>query len=119
MKKSILLKLATLVAISILSATLGSAANANPWADFHLHNDSNHTIISFQTNEGNGWSKNWFKSNFKVKPGGVADMQFGNQDGPCKVKFRVIAEDKFTYDYVGDFCKVTNLYIDDSTVHWD
>jgi len=107
---------------AIISAmTLGaiSAAHAGAWADFHLHNNSNHSLIIFQTKEGGVWGKNWLGKGDKIKPRAVYDMHFGHNEGPCTVQFHVEADDGFKYDYEADFCKATNLYITDSTVQWD
>jgi hypothetical protein len=107
--------------VIIASMALGvlGAANANPWADFALHNNSNHSIIVFQTKEGGKWGKNWLGKGDKIKKGGVYDMHFGHNEGPCTVQFHVEADDGFTYDYQADFCLAHNLYITDSTVKWD
>lgn len=114
--KKIVKKAVVISALSLVSVT---AASANPWADFALHNNSSHSIIVFQTKEGGKWGRNWLGQGDKIKPGGVYDMHFGHNEGPCAVQFHVEADDGFTYDYQADFCLAHNLYITDSTVKWD
>jgi hypothetical protein len=105
----------------VFTMTFGafSAATANPWADFSLHNNSSHSIVVFQTKEGGAWGKNWLGKGDKIKPGSVYDMHFGHNEGPCTVQFHVEADDGFKYDYQADFCLAHNLYITDSAVKWD
>jgi len=86
---------------------------ANTWEDFKLHNESNHAIKSFQTDDGKGskYGKNWLSSN--LKPGQVRGMRFNKWEGPCEVNFKVISVDGFVHEYSADFCTTTDLYIDD------
>jgi hypothetical protein len=108
---------AAIISAMMLGAT--AVANAGAWADFHLHNNSSHSIMIFQTKEGGAWGKNWLGKGDKIKPGAVYDMNFGHNEGPCTVQFHVEADDGFKYDYEADFCKATNLYITNSTVKYD
>ena len=114
-----LIKKAVIINLSAMTLGAMASANAGAWADFHLHNNSSHSIIVFQTKEGGAWGKNWLAKGASIKPGGVYDMSFGHNEGPCTVQFHVEASDGFKYDYEADFCKATNLYITDSTVKYD
>ena len=118
--KLVMKKVFTKAAV-ISALTLGAitVAHAGAWADFHLHNGSSHIIIMFQTKEGGSWGKNRLGKGDKIKPGGVYDMHFGHNEGPCTIQFHVEADDGFKYDYEADFCKANNLYITDSTVKYD
>lgn len=66
--------------------TLASSSAFAESLKFKIVNDSDYIISSFQSNEGDGWSKNWLRGD--VDGGKSVGMQF-LRDGPCDVQVRV------------------------------
>ncbi|WP_085937124.1 hypothetical protein [Enhydrobacter aerosaccus] len=108
---------ASLLAAGLIVMT-APVAFADDWADFELHNGSNFTIVSFTTNEGDGWSSNWLGRD-RLEPGAAIEMRFSDRKGPCDVQFRVTASDGYKYEYTGNFCRIQNLYVYDKSIKWD
>ena len=108
-----------LLLAGLFAAALSGPAMAGSWADFLLQNESRFTITAFYTNEGNGWSKNWLHGGNAVRHGENIEMRFAAEDGPCDVDFEIVAADGFKYEYTGDFCKISTLYVYDKTVKFD
>lgn len=107
--------LVTFFALSMLSTSIF----ADQWEDFTLYNKTDYKLSSFTTNEGDGWSSNWFSQGTVVEPGDSITMKFNNAEGPCSVSFKIKAEDaEGELFYKADFCKATKIYVYNDKVTW-
>lgn len=105
----------SLTALCLLSLALpGAARNQN---QFVMHNDSDWTITSFRTKEGReSFSPNWIKGE-KLRPGESFEMEFF-EDGPCEVEVKIISDDGYVHDYVIDFCRAQEIFIENRSVSY-
>eukprot|EP01037_Dinobryon_pediforme_P020892 gene20892-21623_t len=98
-----------------LCATFGIftfAATGSSFADswkFNIVNSSDFKVLSFQTNENGGWSKNWLGEN--IAPGETFVMDFGTSEGNCTVRTHITFNDGTHVDGDVDYCKVATLTI--------
>ena len=83
---------------------------------FTLQNDSKYVISGFETFEDNKWST-W--SGVSVKPGESQVMNWNSDAGDCTVPFRIIYKDVQTEQYTVDWCKISNVRVQDDTVTAD
>ena len=100
---------AALGIIGALSATPALAASYT----FKLQNDSKYEITGFETFEDSKWST-W--SNVHVAPGEVQTMDWNSSEGDCNVPFRIIYKDAQTEQYTVDWCKISNIEVQDDKV---
>lgn len=113
LRKTLLCTLmAALCLLSLVS--LAAARNQN---QFVLYNDSDWTITSFRTKEGNeSFSNNWIKGD-RIKPGDSFEMEFF-EDGPCEVEVRVTSGDGYVHDYLIDFCRAREIFIENRNISY-
>lgn len=81
---------------------------------FMLHNDSEYAISGFETNEDGKWTK-W--EGVKIAPGEKQEMEWSDANNVCSVPFRVIYKDVETEQYTIDWCKVTNIHVENDKVY--
>jgi len=80
---------------------------------FNLQNNSKYEIIGFETFEDSKWSK-W--TGVSVKPGETQVMNWNSDAGDCEVPFRIIYKDVETEQYTVDWCKISNVEVQDDKV---
>ncbi len=99
-------------------AGFGAAAQAADSYKFNLHNKSSDSVINgFRTFEGGKWSKNWI--DFTLKPGELAEMDWGSAEGNCVVPFKVSWIGYDAEQFKVDWCKVRNIYMKDNGFTFD
>jgi hypothetical protein len=96
---------------------LAATASARDHNIFMLHNDSDWVITSFRTQEGKeSFSQNWIKGD-RLEPGDSFEMEF-NEDGPCEVRVKVTSGDGYVHDYLIDFCRARDIFIENQNVSY-
>ncbi len=92
-----------------------TSAMADPYK-FNLQNDSKYVITGFETFEDSKWST-W--SGVSIKPGETLVMNWNSDAGDCEVPFRIIYKDVETEQYTVDWCKISNVRVQDNMVTAD
>lgn len=110
----------TLIAGLALAMSAGASQAEN--YSFNIKNTSSYIISAFQSNEGDGWSKNWLDGD-QVGAGETQPLQF-NQDGPCEVQIKVSWRTTDGGQTEGepwniDICKAKTVYFDGEKVTYD
>jgi hypothetical protein len=100
-----------------------SSAQTGKNGVFTIHNDTKaNTVTGFYTNDGSGWSKNWLSED--LEPGETAKAEFNDATGNCKQMIRVgwlgkkggeVKDDPIRID----FCKASNVYLNDNEIFFD
>lgn len=75
---------------------------------FDLVNHYNSPVVRFQTNVGNGWTRNWLAT--QVAPYGRRNLRF-NGDTRCMVGVRIVFADQRTVEDRVDFCRASFLNV--------
>jgi len=101
-----------LMTAAILGLGMSVAAHADDYK-FNLQNNSKYEIIGFETFEDSKWSK-W--TGVSVKPGETQVMNWNSDAGDCEVPFRIIYKDVETEQYTVDWCKISNVEVQDDKV---
>lgn len=104
--------------IVVLASTLCLAAApvlAKEWK-FDLVNKSAADVLSFKTQEGGKWSDNWLEEN--VAPGETFEMDFGTDEGDCKVRTRITFSDKTYVDANIDYCEAKTITVRNTGIVW-
>lgn len=91
-------------------------ASATSW-EFDLVNRSNANILSFQTREGGAWSQNWLDE--IVLPGETFIMDFGTDQGDCRVRTRMDFSDGTFFEGNIDYCSVSTITVRNNDVVWE
>ena len=111
-------KLAFLCLLAGMTVATALPAAAGDTYKFNLHNKSSQYVINgFRTYENGKWSKNWI--DFTLKPGEVAEMDWGSDEGNCVVPFRVGWVGYEAEQFKVDWCKVNNIYMKDDGFTYD
>jgi hypothetical protein len=107
----------SIVAVTVAAslAFTCQAASAASWK-FDVHNNSAVDVVSFATEEGGEWSENWLEEN--IKPAEVYEMDFGTDEGDCKIRTRIEFSDSTYVDAPIDYCKAKNIYVRNNDVQW-
>ena len=105
----------TLFAAGVVAAAAATPATAEQYT-FTLHNESEYKISGFQTYEDGKWSS-W--TSFTLAPGQSTPMNWNSDSGDCKVPFRILYKDVETEQYTIDWCKITNIHVNDDEVYGD
>jgi len=103
----------------MVSLAFGALAITPALADpykFNLQNDSKYVITGFETFEDSKWST-W--SGVSIKPGETLVMNWNSDAGDCVVPFRIIYKDIQTEQYTVDWCKISNVRVQDDIVTAD
>ncbi|GGH11320.1 hypothetical protein GCM10007036_08280 [Alsobacter metallidurans] len=113
-------RLVVIAAAAALATLPGLPASAKSLT-FTVKNTSKYIISSFQSNEGNGWSKNWIRSD--IGSGQSRALEF-LQDGPCEIEVRVGWRTTDGGQQVGDaweidICEAHTVYFDGRKVTFD
>ncbi len=102
-----------LIVVGVLAAAAPAYAESYK---FTLHNQSQYAISGFQTYEDGKWST-W--SGVSVAPGESQSMDWNSSEGDCVVPFRIIYKDVETEQYKVDWCKISNIRVNDDKVTAD
>jgi hypothetical protein len=100
----------------IIAGVLAAAPASAESYKFMLHNESQYAISGFQTYEDGKWST-W--SGVSVGPGESQSMDWNSSEGDCVVPFRIIYKDVETEQYKVDWCKISNIRVNDDKVTAD
>lgn len=111
---SLILKRTALAVSALLLACV--PASAAEWK-FKVYNKSQTAAVEFRTQEDGEWSKNWISD--RIEPGDTFNMDFGHDDGNCKVRTQIRFTDGTYFDADVDYCKVSNLYVFEQRMTWD
>ncbi|WP_242390482.1 hypothetical protein [Pararhodospirillum photometricum] len=107
----------TALLVGAAALLISTGAEAGSYR-FNLHNStSQYVITSFKTKENGVWSSNWLNSS--IQPGETAVMEWNSDEGDCVVPFRVGWKGYETEQFQADWCKVTNIYMQDEGFTWD
>ena len=107
-----MIKKFAVAAAAIVLASSGAAANDGDDYKFVLVNNSSVSVVAFQANGGDGWSKNWLT--LSVKPGQTKALAFSpNATKACEVPTRVTFDDDSKFENPVDFCGVDRLVVTD------
>lgn len=109
-------KVLTMVSAALMLAAVSAPASAGSWT-FGVVNEASDVVIGFRTEEGGAWSDNWLTE--AIAPGDVFEMDFGTDEGVCEVRTQVLFADNSYFDYMVDYCEVSNLYLYDDEIRWD
>jgi hypothetical protein len=104
-----------LISLALLGALVVTSASAETYK-FTMHNESQYAITGFQTFEDGKWST-W--SGVSVSPGESQSMDWNTNAGDCVVPFRIIYKDVETEQYKVDWCKISNIRVQDDKVTAD
>lgn len=99
-----------------LAVGFSAPAFAKSWK-FELINKSAAHVTSFRTQEDGQWSKNWLDEN--VAPGETYDMDFGSDEGSCKVRTRIAFSDNTYVDANIDYCNANKITVRNSGIVWE
>ena len=102
-----------LLGLGVAAGLLATPALADTYK-FTLHNDSKYAITGFETKEDGKWTK-W--EGVKAGPGDTQEMEWTAANAECHVPFRVIYKDVETEEYSIDWCKITNIHVEDDKVY--
>jgi hypothetical protein len=104
-----------LVSLAVLAVLAAAPASAETYK-FTMHNESQYSISGFETYEDGKWSK-W--TGVSVSPGESQQMDWNTDAGDCVVPFRIIYKDIETEQYKVDWCKISNIRVQDDKVTAD
>lgn len=102
--------------VAVLAVISAAPALAKSWK-FDLINKSAAQVTSFRTQEDGQWSKNWLEEN--VAPGETFEMDFGSDEGNCKVRTRIAFSDKTYVDANIDYCNANKITVRNSGIVWE
>jgi hypothetical protein len=113
-----------MAAFSAIAATAVSAQGTGSEGYFTIYNDTaGNVLVSFYTNDGNGWSENWLTVD-ALMPGEAAEAEFYADTGACDQLFAVgwlggdgseIIDDPISID----ICDASNVYLGDNEIYYD
>lgn len=103
--------------LAVLIASAATPALAKKSWKFELINKSAAHVTTFKTREGGQWSENWLEEN--VAPGETFDMDFGTDEGNCKVRTRIEFSDNTYVDANIDYCEADVITVRNSGITWE
>ncbi|MCE0507382.1 MULTISPECIES: hypothetical protein [unclassified Roseivivax] len=118
--RGIICQAAALLALAGPAGAEGTGAEGY----FTIYNNTDgNVVVSFYTNEGDGWSENWLSAD-AIMPGDWAEAEFYADEGPCDQLITVgwlgengseVLDDPIAID----ICDASNLYLEDNDIYYD
>ena len=102
--------------LALAGSLFVTPVSAASW-EFDLVNRSNANILSFQTREGGAWSQNWLDE--IVLPGETFIMDFGTDQGDCRVRTRMDFSDGTFFEGNVDYCSISTITVRNNDVVWE
>ncbi len=82
-----------------------------------LYNSSDWAIVKFMTqDDGEAWSGNWIPGD-RLYPGESFELD-RPAGGQCEVRVRVISDDRYMHDYLMDFCRGSEIFIENNRISY-
>ncbi|MBT4520651.1 MAG: hypothetical protein HOC23_11645 [Halieaceae bacterium] len=110
-----------LLMVGVMSLGAQSQTGADGYFTIY-NNTSNNIVVSFYTNDGDGWSRNWL--NEEIYPGEGAEAEFNASTGSCDQYFQVgwlgendseVLDEPISID----ICDASDIYLDDNEIYYE